>query len=197
MKVSVLTKSYFNGYFRIVLLINSRENHRMTQAESTHELATRYSALVDYQPPPLSELETLFDYVYERYLETELQPIDACKGVSKEPREIAFELVHLSRFISTEEALGELKRLGFRPALHEEAIAVAPHLAKQHAATMSPQCAISVKTYPIAVLGSTHVQRHRVCSLYLYWTKDDEWTLCDYPIDAGWVSTVRFLVVRE
>lgn len=99
-------------------------------------------APVEYAQPSYADLKKAFDWVYAGYKNTEFKPIDVCKDVSKESREIEFELVHINKDVSTDTALAELERRELRPALYEGLLAFAakyPELQKQ---------------FPIVALGS-------------------------------------------
>ena len=144
-----------------------------------------FSAPIVYVQPEFEELERRFPaYVNPDYKGKHFDPIERCKAVSKENREVAFEYVHLDRDASTDEVLAEMDRRGLRPALYEELLGFAEKYPDEQ------------RKYPIVALGSeAGVSGHRrVASLWcdghgrsldLSWLGDD------------WDGRCRFLAVRK
>ncbi len=146
--------------------------------------ATGFRAEVIYVQPSYADLKKVFDCVYDGYKNAEFKPIDICKDVSVENREIEFELVHLNKDVSTDKALAELDKQGLCPALYEELLAFAakyPELQKQ---------------FPIVALGSVCRYDDDLYSPYVRWN-DVERDLDFYWIDDGWCDRYRFLAVRK
>lgn len=79
-------------------------------------------AFVKYVQPIYTELKESFDWVSNNYHDANFEPIDCCKGVSREDREIHFEYFQTKNSLSTEEILAKMDELGLRPALYEEFI---------------------------------------------------------------------------
>lgn len=145
-----------------------------------------FSAPVVYVQPAFEELKRRFPaYVDPDYKDRRFGPIERCKAVSKENREVAFEYVHMDRDASTDEVLAEMDRRGLRPALYEELLGFAEKYPDEQ------------RKYPIVALGSESDVggRRRVASLWrdgvgrdlhLGWVDDDGWDCYD-----------RFLAVRK
>lgn len=87
--------------------------------------ANLFHVFVDYTTPSYAELKTQFDLVNEWYEGAVFEAIDSCKAISRDPREIVFEVVHLDRNISIRDARFELDKRGLRPALYEELLGFA------------------------------------------------------------------------
>lgn len=80
-------------------------------------------AFVKYVQPCYEELRKLFDWVGDNYQKAAFEPVDCCKNVSREDREIDFEYFRTTkRSPSTGEVLAEMDEAGLRPALYEEFI---------------------------------------------------------------------------
>lgn len=146
--------------------------------------APSFRAEVIYTHPSYADLEKAFDWVYDGYKGIEFKPIDVCKDVSTESREIEFELVHLNEDVSTDKALAELDKQGLRPALYQELLAFAakyPELQKQ---------------FPIVALGSVCRRSGHLYSPYVDW-RGVERDLYFRWIGHGWHDDCRFLAVRK
>lgn len=146
-----------------------------------------FTVLVEYRQRSYAELKLAFDWVNKGYKNAEFKPIDICKDVSTETREIEFELVHLNEDVSTDEILADLDKRGFRPALYEELLAFA---------TKHPD---EQKKYEIVALGSVcrSSNGHHLCSPYL--SQDDlgRGLIFDWVEGGWWDDDYRFLVVRK
>jgi len=143
-----------------------------------------YRAEVIYVQPSYADLKKAFDWVYDGYKSTEFKPIDVCKDVSTETREIEFELVHLNKNATTETALAELEKRELRPALYEELLAFAakyPDLQKQ---------------FPIAALGSVCRYDGSLYSPYVLWYDGGRDLYFDW-FGHDWHDRCRFLAVRK
>lgn len=145
-----------------------------------------YSAYVEYKQPRYLPEEEVFDEVDFYYNSKKFKPIDICKGISTEPREIEFELVHLNKDMSTEAVLSELDRQRLRPALYEELLGFAKRYPEEQ------------RKYPIVALGS--FCRHNL-SLYSPCIYGNIWgrVLDAFAADRyyKWDPYCRFLVVRK
>lgn len=144
-----------------------------------------FSAPIVYVQPEFEELERRFPaYVNPDYKGKHFDPIERCKAVSKENREVAFEYVHLDRDASTDEVLAEMDRRGLRPALYEELLGFAEKYPDEQ------------RKYPIVALGSeTRVHGYRYVA-YL-WIDDDGRSLHLNWVDLDWYGDCRFLAVRK
>ena len=143
-----------------------------------------FRAEVIYVQPSYADLQKAFDWVYEGYASAEFKPIDACKGISTDTREIEFELVHLNKDASTDEALAELDKRGLRPALYEELLAFAakhPELQKQ---------------FPIVALGSVCRDGARLYSPFVRFYGRERRLRFGW-LDGRWLRSYRFLSVRK
>lgn len=139
---------------------------------------------VIYVQPSYADLKQAFDWVYDGYASAEFKPIDVCKDVPTDTREIEFELVHLNKDMSTDAILAQLDKRGLRPALYEELLAFAakyPELQKQ---------------FPIVALGSVFRFDGGLFSPYVDW-HDRERNLYFHWIDDDWLGFCRFLSVRK
>lgn len=144
-----------------------------------------FSAEVVYLQPEFEELTRRFPaYVNPDYKGKRFDPIERCKGVSTENREVAFEYVHMDRDASTDEVLSEMDRGELRPALYEELLGFALKYPDEQ------------RKYPIVALGSeTSVfgLRYVAC----LWGGDHGRSLDLRWIDCDWNDSYRFLAVRE
>ena len=144
-----------------------------------------FSAPIIYVQPSFKELKRRFPaYVNPDYKGKRFDPIERCKAVSKENREVAFEYVHMSRDASTDEVLAEMDRKGLRPALYEELLGFAEKYPDEQ------------RKYPIVALGSeTHVNGIRNVA---YLCDDDDGRRLDLDwLDYDWDDYYRFLAVRK
>ena len=144
-----------------------------------------YSAPIVYVQPAFEELKRRFPaYVNPDYKGKRFDPIERCKAVLKENREVAFEYVHMDRDASTDEVLAEMDRKGLRPALYEELLGFAEKYPDEQ------------RKYPIVALGSETDVRGRRIVAYL-WGADDGRNLSLLWIVGGWCDYSRFLAVRK
>ncbi|MEO5927845.1 MAG: hypothetical protein ABIO72_03940 [Patescibacteria group bacterium] len=80
-----------------------------------------FTAHIVYTRPSFEELKRQFlCYVNDDFRDRRLDPIECCKAISKESREVTFEYVYMGHDASTDEVLAEMDRKGLRPALYEE-----------------------------------------------------------------------------
>ncbi|MFH1621226.1 MAG: hypothetical protein ABIB04_04030 [Patescibacteria group bacterium] len=144
-----------------------------------------FSAPIVYVQPEFEELKRRFPaYVNPDYKGKRFDPIERCKAVSKENREVAFEYVHLDRDASTDEVLAEMDRKGLRPALYEELLGFAEKYPDEQ------------RKYPIVALGSeAYVDGDRYVACL--WDDYDGRNLYLHWLDDGWDGIVRFLAVRK
>lgn len=144
-----------------------------------------FSAPIVYVQPEFEELTRRFPaYVNPDYKGKRFDPIERCKAVSKENREVAFEYVHMDRDASTDEVLAEMDRKGLRPALYEELLGFAEKYPDEQ------------RKFPIVALGSeAHVdgRRHVAC----LWYVGDGRNLRLGWVGHGWNGRYRFLAVRK
>ncbi len=113
------------------------------------------------------------------------EPIERCKTVSKDNREVAFEYVHMGRKAMTDKVLAEMDRKGLRPALYEELLGFAYKYPDEQ------------RKYPIVALGSVACLRgHRVVE-YKWDGVDGRRHQCPRWFDDGWCLHCRFLAVRK
>ena len=99
--------------------------------------------------------------------------------------EAVFELAHFNKYISSEDAIAELKKQGFRPAKIEELLAFGEKYPEEQ------------RKYPIVALGSVWQDwsgYRRVASL---WCAGSSRGLGLLWFERGWDGGYRFLVVRE
>lgn len=144
-----------------------------------------FTALVVYLQPEFEELERRFPaYVNPDYKGKRFDPIERCKVVSKENREVAFEYVHMDRDASTDEVLAEMDRKGLRPALYEELLGFAEKYPDEQ------------RKHPIVALGSETCVRscRRVACL---WDDVDGRGLRLSWVVSDWNTYYWFLAVRE
>ncbi len=143
----------------------------------------QFRAFVKYEQPEFEELRRRFRvYVNLEFKGTRFHPIERCKAVSKENREVAFEYVHMDRDASTDEVLAEMDRRGLRPALYEELLGFAEKYPDEQ------------RKFPIVALGSRATVAVIVAYLWdhgLGWRLDLDW------IDGRWSDGCRFLAVPK
>ena len=144
-----------------------------------------FTAPIVYVQPEFEELKRRFPaYVNPDYKGKRFDPIERCKAVSKESREVAFEYVHMDRNASTDEVLAEMGRKGLRPALYEELLGFAEKYPDEQ------------RKYPIVALGSgTSVNGGRIVAFL--WGVDNGRDLHLGWIDNGWSDGCRFLAVHK
>ena len=144
-----------------------------------------FSAPIVYVQPEFEELQRRFPgYVNPDYKGKRFDPIERCKAVSKENREVAFEYVHMDRDASTDEVLAEMDRKGLRPALYEELLGFAEKYPDEQ------------RKYPIVALGSeTRVRARR--SVACLWHDGNGRGLNLSWAGRDWYGLFRFLAVRK
>ena len=144
-----------------------------------------FTAPIVYVQPTFEELERRFPvYVNPDYKGKRFDPIERCKAVSKENREVAFEYVRLDRDASTDEVLAGMDRKGLRPALYEELLGFAEKYPDEQ------------RKYPIVALGSGSSVRGYCFVAYL-WDGDFGRCLILRWVGFGWCAGSRFLAVRK
>lgn len=140
----------------------------------------KFTALVTYVQPSYVKLKKAFNWVVNVFAKTKWKPIDVCKDVTTETRDIEFELVHQDKIESTDAILKELDHRGLRPALYEELLAfVAKYPDREED---SPIVALGSVNRRGGVLYSPFVRR-----LYLGCGQNS----------FGWGDSCRFLAVRK
>jgi len=151
------------------------------------EQIVTYTAQVHYGVTPShAQLQKEFNWVWDGWKNTSFERLDVCKDIpfANEVKDVAFELVHLAQYMSTEAVLAELDRRGLRPATHEELLGFArkyPELQRQ---------------FPIVALGSiTLIGGHRRVAYVR--RSDDGRDLDLYVADDDWRDDDRFLAVRK
>ncbi len=165
------------------------------QKKNASEVEVSFRALVNYVQPSHHGLYEAFDYVDPGYAALSFKPIEICKDVPTDAREIEFKLVHLRKRASTKKALAELKRRRLRPALYEELLAFVakyPDLQKEFriVALGSVWCILG------AARKFAHFRRYRY-SPFVDFIKDRGRSLAFNWIRNGWADDYRFLAVRE
>ena len=155
------------------------------KAETVAKASSPFSALVTYIQPSYAELQRLFSLVNSDFSKADFKPIDRCRDVSRETREVSFEYVHLNRGASTDEVLAKMDRQNLRPALYEELLAFGAKYPDEQ------------QQFPIVALGS--VWRYFDSDLYVVCLsrRDSERSLFLYWISDNWISDYRFLAVRK
>ncbi|MBP9869778.1 hypothetical protein KBC59_04450 [Patescibacteria group bacterium] len=149
------------------------------------------TAFVNYVQPEFEELKRRFPaYVDPDYFAgLRFDPIECCKAVSKENREVAFEYVYMGRESSIDETddkvLAEMDRLGFRPALYEELLGFAEKYPDEQ------------RKYPIVALGSVALVHVRLRGVACLWGNGDDSYLDLCWSGCGWNDDDRFLAVRK
>ena len=145
-----------------------------------------FRAEVIYTQPKYADLKKAFDWLSDGYKSVSFKPIEVCKDVSTETREIEFELVHLDKEMHTDAILAELDRRGFRPALYEEILAFAAKYTDEQ------------RKYPIVALGSVCQDDGDLDSPYVFEVDVGRY-LNMYWIDNPYPSNrnYRFLAVRK
>lgn len=148
------------------------------------------TAPVVYVQPEFEELKRRFPgYVNNNIQGKHFDPIERCKDVSKENREVAFEYVGMYRDASTDEILAEMDRKGLRPALYEELLGLGS----------DEKYPDERWELPIVALGSETGEGGRRGVAYLGSDGDGNGLvgLCLHWIVNDWHGHVRFLAVRK
>lgn len=144
-----------------------------------------FSAPIVYVQPEFEELKRLFPaYVDLEYKGKRFDPIERCKAVSKENREVSFEYVHQARGASLDDVLAEMDRKDLRPALYEELLGFAKKYPDEQG------------KFPIVALGSeidVDGRRDFAC----LWKGAQGRNLRLGWFDEGWLIDCRFLAVRK
>ncbi|MCI0479154.1 hypothetical protein L0Y59_01275 [Candidatus Uhrbacteria bacterium] len=115
-------------------------------------------------------------------------PIERCKDVSRENREVTFEYVHMGRRATTMEALDEMDRRDLRPALIEELL------------SFSVKYPYEQLKYPIVCLGTELDDVGYPCVAVLWRDGNfikkmlQEW---NWGLDVWRGKDDRFLAVRK
>ncbi len=146
----------------------------------------QFIAQVVYAIPAMDELRRRFPTrVDPAYEGISFKHIKACENVSRETREVTFELVHLGHDASNDAVLTELDKRKLRPALPEELLAFD---------AMYPG---EMAKFPIGALGSeTRVDGdHYVACLWGGVVNGRDLGL--HYSGCGWNNLYRFLAVRE
>lgn len=122
------------------------------------------------------------------YAGKRFDPIERCRAVSMENREIVFEYVCLDQEASSDMVLSEIDRNDVRPALYEEACGFIKKYPDEQR-----------KVGPIIVLGSEVIGRRDHRSVACLWCDEEGMHFSLIRVKAGyfWRSYSRFLVVRE
>ena len=148
------------------------------------QVAPQFKAFVKYQQPRFSELIRRFTIGLNlSYLNQDLHPIERFKQISRQDRELTFELIRLD----SEMAICDLQeRIGVNPrfALYEELLGFAEKFPDEQ------------RRFKIAALGSEmDIEGH----LYIpfLWGDESERTLHLCSIERSLGKEARLLVVRE
>ena len=141
-----------------------------------------------YIQPKFEELKRRFPaYVNPDYeAGKRFDPIERCKTVLRESREVVFEYVHMDRDALTDEVLAEMDREGLLPALYEEFLGFAEKYPDEQ------------RKYPIVALGSVCQDDGDLDSPYVFEVDVGRY-LNMYWIDNPYPSNrnYRFLAVRK
>jgi hypothetical protein len=144
-----------------------------------------FSAPVVYLQPEFEELLQRFPgYVMPDFKGKRFDPIERCKSVSKENREVTFECVHMTRDATTDEVLAEMDRKGLRPALYEEVLGFAEKYPDEQ------------RKYPIVALGS-ETRRGGTRGVACLWGDGCRRDLNLSWIYGAWHRDCRFPAVRK
>ncbi len=109
---------------------------------------------VAYIQPPFKELLRRFDYVHS-YFDKCFFPIERCKDVPLDAREVSFVYVQQDRNGSSDEAFNEMEQKGLRPALYEELLCFAKAYPDEQ------------MKFPIVALGSEVEMNDRYYAAFL------------------------------
>ncbi len=146
-----------------------------------------FFAPVVYVQPEFNELWRRFpgclNPTYER---ARFYPIERCKDVSTESREVTFVYVYMDRgrHTSTNEVLAEMDSRDLRPALYEELLGFADKYPDEQ------------QKYPIVALGSVAYSGSYYCAACL-WHNSGSRFLYLYTIYDDWNPHNRFLAVPK
>lgn len=149
-------------------------------------VATTFTALVKYVIPKFEELQKLFDWVHPEFASVKFEPIDICRDIPTDTREVEFVYVRLDCDASDAEVLAEHERQAVRPAIFPELLAFAAKYPDEQ------------RKFPIVARGSVAVlggDRRVAClrsdgrerGLGLRWL----------GAGVGWGRSYRFLAVRK
>lgn len=155
--------------------------------QSGEKASSTFSAWVVYDQPKYDDLKRhKLNHVQHDFRYGKFSPIDRCKSVSCENREVAFEYVCIGHAIrGDDEVLAEMNRLRLRPALYEELLGFAEKYFDE-----------SLK-HPIVAIGSRMESMEKYqCVAGL---KDNglDRQLFIQPHDFSFNGDCRFLAVRE
>ena len=154
-------------------------------ATAAKEASIIFKVLVEYIQPCYADLKAAFDWVDPDYSRAKFEPIERCKGVIREAREVVLQYSHLGRDATTEEVLAEMERLGLRPALYEELL------------VFCRQNPDEQRKFPVVALGSVWVGSDG-CRGVAYLDGDGvERDLYLYWGGGRWVGDCRFLAVSK
>ena len=140
-------------------------------------------------------------YVNPDYNGVRFDPIERCKDVSKESREVVFEYIHMECEALTDEVFTVMDCSGLRPALYEELLGFAEKYPDEQ------------RKYPIVALGSVTLVDGNRRVAYLWQKLNtriqdcclsphsiatlDSRDLCLEWREYGWDQCFRFLAVRK
>jgi hypothetical protein len=142
---------------------------------------------VDYtMPRDQATLETKFSKhgvgaVFYNDAEWQLHP--SCIGMDQTPGERAMLLKWFNRRISSENAIAEMDTLGYRPATHLEAYAIAK---------ANPELQ---RLFWIAALGSFAIDGNACVAVLI--SRSSQLVLRAFPFSVDWGEDQRFLFVRK
>lgn len=181
---------FFASLFILLLAFSTANATDRGQKDVVEEGSVTFTAVVKYIQPSYTELKQAFDHVDNHFSYAKLEPIERCRKISREQREVVFEYIHFGREISPDDALEEMDRRGFRPALYEELLAFAKQYPNEH------------RKFEIEALGSFGLDRfgfRSSPSLYHPHFRERSLTL---GLGFGWLTNQvlgdsRLLVVRK
>lgn len=142
---------------------------------------------VTYKVPTFEELDAEFDWVDPDYRVIRFKPIKLCRGVSRVPRNITVEYVHVGKAVSNEEALDAIRDRGLRPLIYQEGIALGHHRPDDQR-----KCPLPILGSVARVGGGPHV-----AVLRGNWHDDRHRGLGLHPVTDRWGASCVFPGVRE
>lgn len=161
-----------------------------TYLKGMGESKTTFVAPDLYVQPSYEELTRRFQGVAPDYRSYRFYPIERCKDVSRENREVTFELVHLDRGATKDEVLAEMDRRGLRPALYEELLRFAEKYPYEQMKYLIVALGSETEYRMSSLLGRPLCNR---ADLYRVGTRRFLSMNCNTTFDRS----TRFLAVRE
>ena len=163
------------------------ERINLETIQNSQKASTGFTAPVIYAQPDFKELQHRFlrGHVILEYKDARIEPIERCKNVSRESREVTFECVYFGRFLSIEEVVIEMDHKGLRPALYEELLGFVQKYPNEQL------------RYPIIACGSLYRYCDARTAPYLSSNGIDFKYLSGTWVDCIHIERGHFLAVRE